>query len=98
MASVPRDRTSSIAALRHRDYALFWWASVISNSGSGLQNVAAPFALFRITHSPAWVGFASFAQFAPGVILSPVAGSIADRLSRRVVLLAAQVLMALAAL
>ena len=88
----------STAALRHRDFALFWWSSLISNSGSWLQNVAVPFALFKITHSPAWVGFAAFAQFAPGVVLAPVAGTLADRFSRRHVLLAAQVLMAAAAL
>lgn len=88
----------STAALRHRDFAIFWWSSLVSNSGSWLQNVAVPFALFKLTHSPAWVGFAAFAQFAPGVVLAPVAGTLADRFSRRSVLLVAQVLMALAAL
>src|SRR5258706_13740740 len=90
---VPRATSSSLAALRHRDFALFWWSSLISNSGSWLQNVAVPFALFQITHSPAWVGFASFAQFAPGVVLAPISGSIADRFPRRLVLLVAQILM-----
>src|SRR5207245_5673842 len=47
----------STAALRHRDFAIFWWSSLVSNSGSWLQNVAVPFALFKLTHSPAWVGF-----------------------------------------
>jgi MFS family permease len=87
----------STAALRHRDFALFWWSSLISNSGGWLQNVAVPFALFKLTHSAAWVGFAAFAQFAPGVVLAPVAGTLADRFSRRHVLLVAQVLMAAAA-
>jgi MFS family permease len=88
----------STAALRHRDFALFWWSSLISNSGSWLQNVAVPFTLFKLTHSAAWVGFAAFAQFAPGVVLAPVSGTLADRFSRRHVLLVAQVLMAGAAL
>ena len=95
---MPPGPRRSTAALRHRDFALFWWSSLVSNSGTWLQNVAVPFVVFRLTHSAAWVGFASFAQFAPGVVLSPVAGSIADRLSRRLVLLVAQILMAIAAL
>ena len=70
----------------------------MSNSGTWLQNVAVPFTLFKLTHSAAWVGFAAFAQFAPGVVLAPVAGTLADRFSRRLVLLVAQVLMAVAAL
>ena len=102
-AGVVDDGTGSVgrrstAALRHRDFALFWWSSLISNSGTWLQNVAVPFALFKLTHSAAWVGFAAFAQFAPGVVLAPVSGRLADRYSRRHVLLVAQVLMAGAAL
>ena len=76
MASGPRRST---AALRHRDFALFWGSSLVSNSGTWLQNVAVPFVLFRLTHSAAWVGFGTFAQFAPGVALAPLAGSLADR-------------------
>jgi MFS family permease len=88
----------STAALRHRDFALFWWSSLVSNSGTWLQNVAVPFVLFRLTHSAAWVGFASFAQFAPGVVLAPLAGSLADRFSRRSVLMVNQTLLGLVAL
>jgi MFS family permease len=91
-------RSSSTAALRHRDFALFWWSSLISNSGSWLQNIAVPFVLFRVTHSPGWVGFATFAQFAPGVFLAPVAGTLADRFSRRTVLLVTQSLLGVVAL
>ena len=88
----------STAALRHRDFALFWGSSLVSNSGTWLQNVAVPFVLFRLTHSAAWVGFGTFAQFAPGVLLAPVAGSLADRFPRRSVLLVNQTLLGLVAL
>ena len=29
-----------LAALRDRNFALFWFASIVSNSGSWMQNVA----------------------------------------------------------
>jgi MFS family permease len=77
---------------------LFWWASLVSNSGTWLQNVAVPFVVFRLTHSAAWVGFTSFAQFAPGVFLAPLAGSLADRFPRRSGLLVNQTLLGIVAL
>ncbi|MEY2460115.1 MAG: hypothetical protein QOG30_1945, partial [Acidimicrobiaceae bacterium] len=95
---MPPSTRRSTAALRHRDFALFWWSSLVSNSGTWLQNVAVPFVVFRLTHSAAWVGFTSFAQFAPGVLLAPLAGSLADRFPRRSVLLVNQTLLGLVAL
>jgi MFS family permease len=95
---MPPSNRRSTAALRHRDFALFWWSSLVSNSGTWLQNVAVPFVVFRLTHSAAWVGFATFAQFAPGVVLAPIAGSIADRFPRRSVLLVNQTLLGVVAL
>ena len=78
-------------ALRHRDFALFWSAALVSNSGSWMQNVTVPFVLYRATRSTAWVGFAGFAQFLPALLLGPVGGVLADRFSRRSVTLAANV-------
>ena len=38
--TMPPSTRRSTAALRHRDFALFWSASLVSNSGTWLQNVA----------------------------------------------------------
>jgi MFS family permease len=97
MAQMATGQRRSTAAFRHRDFTVFWLAALVSNSGAWLQNVTVPFVLFKLTHSAAWVGFSSFAQFTPGVLLAPLAGSLADRFSRRVVLLVTQSLLGVAA-
>ncbi len=87
----------SVEALRHRDFALFWTGAVLSNIGSWMQNAAVPFVIYELTKSTALVGVASFLGFGPTVFLGPLAGSLADRYSRRTILIVCQVvLMALA--
>jgi MFS family permease len=85
-------------ALRYRDFRLFWGAALVSNTGSWIQAVAIPYVLFRLTGNAAWVGFGSFAQFLPMVLLGPLAGSLADRFSRRRILLWTQAALAVIAL
>ncbi|MEZ5378687.1 MAG: MFS transporter [Acidimicrobiales bacterium] len=84
-------------ALRHRDFRVFLIGAVASNTGSWLQNLAVPFVLFEITNKSIYVGLAGFAQFIPSFALGPLGGSLADRLDRKKVLIAAQILMAVAA-
>jgi predicted MFS family arabinose efflux permease len=79
-------------ALRHRDYALFWSAALISQTGSWMQNLTVPAVVFAATDSPAWVGFASFCQYFPAFVLSPVGGMLADRLPRRTVTMMSNVI------
>jgi MFS family permease len=64
-----------------------WCASLLSSSGTWLQNVAVPFVVFRITDSGAWLGVTGFLSYVPMVITGPFAGSIADRFNRRTVLM-----------
>lgn len=89
-------RTAS-AALRVRDFRLFWTGALISNSGNWMQNVAVPFVVFQLTGSAAWVGFAGFAQFLPAWLMGPLGGAVADRFPRRRVLIVTAAAQAMAA-
>ncbi len=89
--------TQSLRALRHRDFALFWSGALVSNTGNWLSNLTVPYVLFQLTGSAVWTGVASLAQFAPQMLLTPLAGMLADRVDRRRFLLLTQALMALAA-
>jgi len=86
----PAKRHSSLSALRNRDFALFWSAGSISNAGGWMQTIAVPALLFDITRSATWLGIASLASLIPAVLLTPYAGVLADRVSRRRILLLTQ--------
>lgn len=88
----------ALRALGHRDFAIFWTGALASNIGSWVQNMTVPFVIYEITDSAFWVGFATFAQFLPGMLLGPLGGSIADRANRRKVLIVTQAALAVTAL
>ena len=52
-----------------------------------MQQLAVPILMFELTDSNTWVGAAAFSILIPGFLLNPVAGVIADRASRRVVMM-----------
>jgi MFS family permease len=83
--------------MRSRDFSLFWTAALISNTGTWMQTITVPFVIDQMTHSTVWVGVAAFCNFFPATAVSPIAGSLADRYSRRAVLLWAQTVMMLSA-
>jgi len=78
------------SAFRHRDFRLFWVGAVLSNTGTWMQLVTVPYVLDQITGSTAWVGLAAFCAFFPTTVVAPWAGSLADRVSRRSLLIWAQ--------
>ena len=90
VATVPSGLRHGFSSLRHRDFALFWSAALISNTGSWMQNVTVPFVVFAMTKSTTWLGVTAFASFFPTVAIGPLAGPIADRFNRRAVLLVTQ--------
>jgi MFS family permease len=93
----PSGLAHGLRALRHRNYRRFWFGALISNSGTWLQNLTIPYVLLEITDAAFWVGLAAFAGIFPAMILGPIAGNLADRFDRRIVLVVGQTLAALAA-
>src|SRR3974390_2053942 len=83
--------------MRSRDFSMFWTAALVSNTGTWMQGVTVPFVVDQMTHSTVWVGLSAFCTFFPATVVSPIAGPIADRYSRRVVLIWVQAVMMLSA-
>jgi MFS family permease len=85
-------------ALRHTEFRVFWTGNFVSNIGSWMQNVAQGWLVLQLTGSPLWLGLVGFAQQVPALVFSLLGGVIADRASRRRLLLATQTTMMLLAL
>lgn len=95
--AIPGGFRHGMRAFRHRDFRVFFFGAMVSNTGSWLQNLAVPFVLFELTGQAFWVGLAGFAQFIPSFLLGPLGGSLADRFDRRKILIATQTAQAIAA-
>src|SRR5262252_7422216 len=67
-------------------------ASAASEIGNWLYNAALLGYVYSATHSAGWVGAATICRLLPYVLLGPFGGAVADRYSRRTVLLAGDAL------
>ncbi|MFE2752762.1 MFS transporter [Actinosynnema sp. NPDC059335] len=85
-----------LSALRVGDFRLLWAARTISVLGTWLLVVAVPAHVFGLTGSVMAAGAALAAEFLPAVLFGPVAGVLADRWDRRRLMVAADVLRAVA--
>jgi len=80
------ERTSRFGAigqaLGNRDFAIYTAGNVPSVIGVWIQRVAVGWLTWELTKSPGWLGLMSFADLFPMVVLSPLAGVLADRIDR----------------
>jgi MFS family permease len=100
--AVPKRSASIVAALRYRDFRLLWGGLMISNVGTWMQFTAMGFFVARLAVSPHVaaldLGVLGASRAIPVLLLSPVAGVVADELPRRRVLFVTNITMAIAAL
>ncbi|WP_157767594.1 MFS transporter [Actinosynnema pretiosum] len=86
----------TFAVLSNRDLRLLWLSRAISSFGAWLVVVAIPAHVFAQTGSTTATGLVVAAQYLPPVLLGPLAGALADRLDRRHVMVASDLLRAAA--
>ena len=90
MASARATLPSSLRALRHRNFRLYWIGQLASLIGTWMQSVAQGWLMHRLTSSPFMLGLLGFCQFAPVLLLSLWAGVVADRVDKRKLLILTQ--------
>ncbi len=78
--------SASIDLLWTRRFGTFWLASLLSNIGTWVQQVAQPWLLLSLGASPFLIGLDSFALGAPIWLLTLVGGALADSADRRTVI------------
>ena len=86
------------AALRLRDFRWFLGASVIATVGTEMQAVTVGWELYERTGSELYLGLVGLAQILPVLLLALPAGHVADRFSRKNIILATQLCQVAAAL
>ena len=69
-------------AFAHRNYRVYVIGNSISLIGWWLERVAVGWLTWTLTHSGAWLGLVSLADFLPVLFLAPFAGVLADRRDR----------------
>src|SRR5882757_3577357 len=82
---------STVRALRHRNFRLFFTGQLISLIGTWMQTVAESWLVYRLTGSSILLGSVNFANLIPIFLLSPIGGVVADRYSRRRIVIVTQI-------
>jgi MFS family permease len=80
-------------ALSYPNYRLWFYGQITSLFGTWMQSTAQGFLIFELTHSPAFLGYVSFAAGLPSWLFMLVGGVAADRISRRILMVITQTVM-----
>lgn len=85
-------RARMLRAFAHRNYRLFFAGQLVSLCGTFLSTVAIVWLVYHLTGDPWWLGIMGFAGQLPMFLVTPFAGVWVDRIDRRRLLVATQVL------
>lgn len=83
----------AFAAFRHSNYRLWFTGQLISIIGSWMQNAAQGYLVYTLTGSTTFLGSVSFASSLPAWLFMLYGGVIADRVSRRALIIITQTAM-----
>jgi MFS family permease len=85
-------------SLKYKNYRYYFLGQLISLPGTWIQNIALGWLVYRLTDSAFMLGVVGFAGQIPALLLTPIAGVYADRITRRKVLIITQSLSMMIAL
>ena len=87
---LPPQNNSIFAAMRHRNFQLYFGGQLISNIGTWMQIIAQGLVVYQLGHSELILGVVAFASAIPVLLISPWGGVVVDRVSRRALLMMTQ--------
>ena len=80
-------KSGALRSFKHRNFRVLYPASVVSNIGTWAQRVAQDWLVLELTGSAAILGIVTGLQFLPTIFLSMWGGVLADRFSKRKLLM-----------
>ena len=89
-AQFSRQSSAVFAALRHRNFQLYFSGQLISNAGTWMQVIAQGWLVYQLTHSELALGVVGFAAAIPSLLATPWGGVIVDRVPKRTLLILTQ--------
>jgi predicted MFS family arabinose efflux permease len=91
-----RDRVGLVQPMKIRDFRLLWTGMFVSMAGDGFYYVAVAWQVYDLSNSPASLAGVGIAWSLPQVAVVPLAGVLADRIDRRFLMIAADLIRAAA--
>lgn len=85
--------SNTFASFRHRNYRLWFVGQLVSLIGTWMQNTAQGYLIYTLTGSAAYLGYVGFISGVPSWLFMLYGGLIADRMSRRTLLIITQTVM-----
>jgi MFS family permease len=82
----------ALTSLQYRDFRLLWFGHVFTSMAFWMDQVSRGWLIYELTDSTIQLGLVRGVQAIPILLLSPVAGSAADRYSRKTQILIAQMI------
>jgi MFS family permease len=89
---------AGLRALGERDYRVYYVGNLVAQVGAWMQTVTQSWLVLELTSSPFLLGLVSTLQFGPILLLSVFTGVLADRVTRRHILVTTQAIQSCLAL
>jgi MFS transporter, DHA1 family, staphyloferrin A biosynthesis exporter len=80
----------TFASLRHRNFRLLWFGTMISHSGDWMDQIALNWLVYDLTGSALALGIMNAVRMIPVLLFTLVGGVVADRWPRRPLLMSTQ--------
>jgi DHA3 family tetracycline resistance protein-like MFS transporter len=87
-------RTNLLAPLRHRDFRRLWFGMTLSLVGDGAFLVAMTWQVYILSNTPTALAFVGIAMSVPTIVLLLVGGAVSDRVDRRRLMVASDLIRA----
>ena len=89
--TVPRPSwQQTFAAFKYRNYRLWFGGQLFSLFGTWMQTTAQGYLVYQLTNSSAYLGYVAFASGVPTWLFTLYGGVVADRMSRRTLMVVTQ--------